>query len=327
MNLDAYLERIGYAGPRAPTLETLRAITRLHATTIPFENLSVLIEGPPDLELPALEAKLVDAGRGGYCYEQNGLLAAALVALGFGVQGLSARVRYGVPPDVVTPRSHRLMRVETPEGVAFADVGFGGLTLTAPVMMRWQEEQDTPHERVRLVPAEDDFLLQALVGEAWTDVYRFDLAVHLPPDYVQQNWHTATRPNGLFGNNLIAAMPMPEGTVCPVQSHADLAFAGGREGAERGPLEGRTARGPRRTVLDRGIGGRTRSCVGGGGPHDPASPRLLLAARPLSESRTHPRRRHPCAGAQVRRRAESLAGSNSNKRNSVRISARGSGDS
>jgi N-hydroxyarylamine O-acetyltransferase len=211
MNLDAYFDRIGYAGPRTPTLETLRAITLLHATTIPFENLSVLIDGPPDLELPALEAKLVDAGRGGYCYEQNGLLAAALVELGFEVRGLSARVRYGIPPDVVTPRSHRLMRVETPEGTAFADVGFGGLTLTAPVMSRWQEEQDTPHERVRLVPGEDDFLLQALVGEVWTDVYRFDLAVHLPPDYVQQNWHTATRPNGLFSNNVIAAMPMPEG--------------------------------------------------------------------------------------------------------------------
>ena len=242
MNLDAYLERIGYAGPRAPTLETLRSITRLHATTIPFENLSVLIEGPPDLELPALEAKLVDAGRRGYCYEQNGLLAAALVALGFGVQGLSARVRYGVPPDVVTPRSHRLMRVETPEGIAFADVGFGGLTLTAPVMMRWQEEQDTPHERVRLVPAEDDFLLQALVGEAWTDVYRFDLAVHLPPDYVQQNWHTATPAERLVRQQPDRRDADARGAVCPVQSHADLAFAGGREGAERGPLEGRTAR-------------------------------------------------------------------------------------
>ena len=136
MNLDAYLDRIGYAGPRTPTLATLRAITRLHATTIPFENLSVLVDGPPDLDLPALEAKLVDAGRGGYCYEQNGLLAAALVALGFDVQGLSARVRHGVPPEVVTPRSHRLMSVETSEGTAFADAGFGGLTLTAPVMLR-----------------------------------------------------------------------------------------------------------------------------------------------------------------------------------------------
>lgn len=211
MNLDAYLDRIGHAGPRTPTLETLRAIALAHATTIPFENLSVLVDGPPALELDALEEKLVERGRGGYCYEQNGLLAAALGALGFRVRELSARVRYGVPPDVLTPRSHRLMSVETPDGTAFADAGFGGLTLTAPVMLRWQEEQETPHERVRLVRADDDFLLQALVGGAWADVYRFDLAVHLQPDFVQQNWHTATRPDALFANNLVVAMPMPEG--------------------------------------------------------------------------------------------------------------------
>ena len=211
MNLDAYLERIGYDGPRTPTLDTLRAVTRLHATAIPFENLSVLVDGPPDLDLPALMAKLVDAGRGGYCYEQNGLLAAALAALGFRLHELSARVRHGVPPEVVTPRSHRLMSVETPEGIAYADAGFGGLTLTGPVMARLQEEQETPHERVRLVPAENDFLLQALVGDAWTDLYRFDLTVQLPADYVQQNRHTATRPDGLFANNLVVAMPMPDG--------------------------------------------------------------------------------------------------------------------
>lgn len=211
MNLNAYLDRIGYDGERTPTLETLRVVTRLHAMTVPFENLSVLVDGAPDLELPALEAKLVDSGRGGYCYEQNGLLAAALEALGFTVRGLAARVRYGVPPDVVTPRSHRLMSVETAEGTAFADAGFGGLTLTAPVMLRPLEEQETPHERVRLVPAGDDLLLQASVDGAWTDIYRFDLAVQLLPDYVQQNWHTATRPGALFANNLIVAMPMPGG--------------------------------------------------------------------------------------------------------------------
>jgi N-hydroxyarylamine O-acetyltransferase len=211
MNLDAYLARIGYAGPRTPTLATLAEIVRRHAMSIPFENLSVLLDGPPALELPALEAKLVDRSRGGYCYEQNGLLSAALDALGFPLTGLSARVRYGVPADVVLPRSHMLIRVETPDGTAFADAGFGGLTLTAPVMMRWHEEQQTPHERVRLVPVAEDFLLQVLVGDAWTDVYRFDLAVQLPPDYVQQNWHTATRPDALFANNLVVAMPMPDG--------------------------------------------------------------------------------------------------------------------
>jgi N-hydroxyarylamine O-acetyltransferase len=61
------------------------------------------------------------------------------------------------------------------------------------------------------VPDDEEFVLQALLADEWTDVYRFDLAVQLPPDYVQQNWHTATRPNALFANNLVVAMPMPEG--------------------------------------------------------------------------------------------------------------------
>jgi N-hydroxyarylamine O-acetyltransferase len=211
MNIDAYFRRIGYAGPTLPTLDVLRAIARQHAMSIPFENLAVLVSGPPDLELPAVEAKLVHAGRGGYCYEQNALLYAALVHLGFRIKGLSARVRYGVPADVVTPRSHMLLAVDTPDGAVLADAGFGGLTLTAPVMMRWHEEQPTLHETVRLVPSEGDYLLQARIGDDWADVYRFDLTPQLAPDYIQQNWHTATRPNALFANNVIVAMPKPGG--------------------------------------------------------------------------------------------------------------------
>jgi N-hydroxyarylamine O-acetyltransferase len=211
MDLDAYFDRIAYAGPRTPTLDALRAIARCHAMTIPFENLAVLVSGAPDLELSAVEAKLVHAGRGGYCYEQNALLFAALTELGFRVTGLSARVRYGLPPDVVRPRSHMVLYVELPDGPVLADAGFGGLTLTVPVMMRWHEEQRTSHEPVRLVPAEGDHLLQARIGDEWVDVYRFDLSPHLPPDYVLQNWHTATRPNALFANNVIAAMPKADG--------------------------------------------------------------------------------------------------------------------
>ena len=211
MDIAAYLRRIGYEGPRAPTPEVLSAIARHHAMAIPFENVSVLVDGPPDLELDALERKLVRSRRGGYCYEQNSLLRAALDELGFQVRGLSARVRYGIPSDVLTPRSHMVLCVDLPGGPALVDAGFGGLTLTAPVMMRWHEVHKTSHEAVRLVPDEEDRVLQAELGGEWVDVYRFDFSRHLPPDYVQQNWHTATRPNGLFANNLIAAVPVTGG--------------------------------------------------------------------------------------------------------------------
>jgi len=211
VDIDAYLARIGHHGPRSATLGVLAALARCQPQAIAFENISVAAGGVPDLSVGALEAKLVRGGRGGYCYEQNSLLQAALTELGFTVTGLSARVRYRLPADVITPRSHMVLCIELPEGRFLVDAGFGGLTLTAPVMLGRLGAQPTPHEPVRLVPDGADQLLQARIGGAWVDVYRFDFAPHLPPDYVQQNWHTATRPNSLFGNNLVLTRPVAGG--------------------------------------------------------------------------------------------------------------------
>jgi N-hydroxyarylamine O-acetyltransferase len=211
MNLDAYLDRIGYDGARDATPATLAAIANRHALAIPFENLGVLVAGAPELGLDALQAKLVQERRGGYCYEQNTLLMAALEAIGFDVLPLSARVRYGVPADVTTPRSHMVLCVTTVDGRMLVDAGFGGLTLTAPARIDTPLPQPTSHETVRIVDGAGDRLLQARVAGEWRDVYRFDFVRQLPVDYVQQNWHTATRPGALFANNLVVARPSAEG--------------------------------------------------------------------------------------------------------------------
>jgi N-hydroxyarylamine O-acetyltransferase len=150
IDLDAYLRRIGFAGRARADLATLRDIHRLHADAIPFENLSALVGEPIALDPAALEAKLVRAGRGGWCFEQNLLLAHALEAIGFEVTRLAARVRWNVAPDVETPRSHCLLRVRTEAGDYIADVGFGGQTFTAPLALTPGVEQQTPHERFRL---------------------------------------------------------------------------------------------------------------------------------------------------------------------------------
>ena len=57
-DLDAYLRRIGYTGPRAPTVAVLHAVHRHHALAIPFENLGALRGAKVDYTLPALLAKL-----------------------------------------------------------------------------------------------------------------------------------------------------------------------------------------------------------------------------------------------------------------------------
>ena len=81
VDLDAYLARIGYDGPREPTLAVLREICRMHPGAIPFENIDVLLGRPISLDPAQIDAKLIGAGRGGYCYEQNSLLKRALSQL------------------------------------------------------------------------------------------------------------------------------------------------------------------------------------------------------------------------------------------------------
>lgn len=97
-DLDAYLARIGWTGERRPTAGVLRSVHRAHALGIPFENLDPVLGSAPSLALADLEAKLVRGGRGGYCYEHNTLLAAALTALGFRITLLCARVVVGPGP-------------------------------------------------------------------------------------------------------------------------------------------------------------------------------------------------------------------------------------
>ena len=73
MDIDTYCSRIGYVGPRTPKLEVLQALALRHPQAIPFENVSVVAGGVPDLSIDALQAKLVRGGRGGYCAERQSL--------------------------------------------------------------------------------------------------------------------------------------------------------------------------------------------------------------------------------------------------------------
>lgn len=204
-SLDAYLDRIGYRGQRTPTLETLAAVHEHHAQAIPFENIDVLLGRPIDLRLEALVAKLVDTRRGGYCFEQNALLAAMLRALGFSVTPLLARVRWMVPPEVTTPLTHMALRVDLNGRRWLADAGFGGSGLVTPLALDVSGEQATRYEPRRLVTHGRNLLQQVRIGSAWTDVYVLHLDEAYPIDFEVANWFTSTHPASRFRQNLLVA--------------------------------------------------------------------------------------------------------------------------
>jgi N-hydroxyarylamine O-acetyltransferase len=208
IDLKAYFARIGYSGSPTPTLETLRALHWLHPAAITFENLDPLMKRPVCLQVDALMTKLVAQRRGGYCYEQNTLFAAVLRSLGYCVVTLAARVLWGAPKGVVRPRAHMLLRVELPQGSYLADVGFGLLTLTAPMQLRSDLEQSTPHGLHRLVCVGDEFQLQVRLTDNWAPIYQLSLQEQVSADWEVQNWFTSTHPDSTFTNSLMAARPV-----------------------------------------------------------------------------------------------------------------------
>ncbi|HEY0858208.1 MAG TPA: arylamine N-acetyltransferase [Albitalea sp.] len=206
MDLASYLRRLGVTSGVQPDLSTLRTLAASHAAAIPFENLNPLLGWPVSLDLAAVERKLVQEQRGGYCFEHNLLFGEALRAIGFEVGALAARVLWGRPEDAITPRAHMLLRIEIDSATHIADVGFGGLTLTGALRLEENLAQSTPHEPFRFVRRDDgDWRMQAQVHGEWKTLYRFDLQPQYPVDFVAPNHYLSTHPESHFVNRLIAA--------------------------------------------------------------------------------------------------------------------------
>jgi N-hydroxyarylamine O-acetyltransferase len=204
-DLDAYLRRIGYSGPRAANLATLMAVNALQPAAIPFENLDPLLGRLVPLDLASLQAKLVQQRRGGYCFELNSLLVAALEVMGFPVVRLAARVRWRVPPESPErARTHTLLRVDLAGGPYLVDVGFGGRLFAAPLRLDREDEQQIAADVLRLRRADHLYTVQARAGLEWEDLYRFTLEPQAAIDYEVANWFTSTYPSSFFRSNLLA---------------------------------------------------------------------------------------------------------------------------
>ncbi|MFD3698200.1 arylamine N-acetyltransferase [Streptomyces sp. NPDC058646] len=219
LDLDAYLARIGYEGACGgdgaggagrelrPDLRTLKEVHRAHTAAITFENLDVLLGRPVELEVKAVEDKLVRAGRGGYCYEQNSLLAAALERIGFEVSGRGARNR--TRGDALRPVTHAVL-VATVEGEPWlCDAGFGYQGPREPVPLGrpgTTVEQGDGTYRVR--EEEDGVLVLCLLRDGgWRDLYAFSPQRYHPVDYVLLNHYSSSHPRSAFVGQVVVQQP------------------------------------------------------------------------------------------------------------------------
>jgi N-hydroxyarylamine O-acetyltransferase len=210
MNLDAYLRRIGYDGPREASLRVLARLHALHPAAIPFENLDPLLGRPVSLDSDRLQSKLVFGRRGGYCFEQNSLFRWALEALGFSVTPLLARVVWMAPPErPLGGRNHMLLKVDLGADAYIADVGFGGQLVSAPLKLTPGLEQATAEAMMRLDVDGEALIVKTRLPSGWVSLYRFTLERAELSDYEVSNWYTSTHPTFFLTTNLLAERLSP----------------------------------------------------------------------------------------------------------------------
>lgn len=215
MDASLYLARIGMTAPIKPDAQTLRELHRAHMQSVPFENLDIARKRPIRLTPEALWKKIIVEGRGGFCYELNGLFAWLLRELGYQVTFLNARVftpHGGVGIDF----DHLALLVDIPngEGRWLVDVGFGDSFLE-PLPFEERGEQVQGVRAYRLEETPDGYITwQRDYDGRWARQYLFDLQPRtFPRDYEPACLYHQTSPDSSFTRRQIISRATPEGRV------------------------------------------------------------------------------------------------------------------
>lgn len=207
--ISQYLERIGYRGSRTPCLETLVSLQRQHVYSIPFENLDILAQLPPNLDRDYLFDKLVTRRRGGVCYELNTSFYNLLTALGFSADQISGRSYLDSPMT-----GHVFTLVHLPEGDYLADVGYGENAIP-PLNVKSGQVVEAYHAAYWVKWEEDGLprVYRQIEGQEAAFQYQFSLTVRHPEDYMDTFRFTAAPGNTFFSERHICCRFTPEGRI------------------------------------------------------------------------------------------------------------------
>ncbi|MEG3179364.1 arylamine N-acetyltransferase family protein [Sphingomonas sp. LT1P40] len=122
--------------------------------SVPFENLDVQLGRTLGISLDAAFDKIVTRRRGGWCYEQNGLLGWALAQIGFDVQRTHAGVRRAEMGDAMLG-NHLTLIVALDGQLWLVDAGFGG-SQAKPIPLS-KGNHDHPRYALTLARTDDGY--------------------------------------------------------------------------------------------------------------------------------------------------------------------------
>lgn len=210
----AYFERLGLAmpDPLIPDSALLQQIQYAHCTRIPYENLDIIRDIPLSLDYDKLFDKIVTRGRGGYCFELNGLLGWLLRELGYQVTDYMARYLRG--ETSIPMRRHRVLKVVATDGIWLCDAGIGEIAPRLPIRLEENTVQEQYGESYRLT--REPFLgwvLEDLHHGRWRNFYAFTEEPQLNVDFVAPSFYCEKHPDSPFTAQEMFSLKTADGRI------------------------------------------------------------------------------------------------------------------
>ncbi len=211
-SLQAYFRRTGFGGSVSSDFETLRLMMRCQLFSVPFENLDVQAGKLVSLVPEDIFIKIVEHGRGGYCYEVNGLFAMALEAAGFTYRMIAARP---MTYPVRRPKTHMALVVEVDGTVWLVDLGFGSFGIREPMnlALTGREVRQENETFMLCMTADGSYLLRSFDGDSWRNLYEFTLQPQEWVDFEPANFLNSKHPDSIFVKGVMAVLQQPGGKI------------------------------------------------------------------------------------------------------------------
>lgn len=211
MEVDAYLQRIHTEQMDKANLHFLEILQFQHLLTVPFENLDVMDGVPIPLNLETYYQKVIEKGRGGFCYELNGLFQWLLEKVGFQSHLVSATIQR--PDGTWAKAESHAAQIVYLDQAYLVDVGFGDSART-PLPISGEVRSDVSG-KYRIVHVQDDVydVQRANITNEWRTLYRFDTLEKKLGDFAEVCHFNQTSPESHFTQKLIVTLAKKSGRV------------------------------------------------------------------------------------------------------------------
>lgn len=212
-----YLKALDLQG-RDLDLGFLKDLVGRHVATFAFSSVGCRLGEELPLDFQSLFDRIVVRRRGGYCFEQNGLLFEVLEELGFEPDLYLARVIYN--QDTTPGLTHRLSMITFKGQRYVIDVGFGSQGPRVPVLFSERQTNDGAKIFRIAEPRPGEHHLQVFQEGDFFSLYRFELASYGQADCEVGHFYSHRHPKASFVNHLVVSRILAE----EIRSLRDLEY-------------------------------------------------------------------------------------------------------